>query len=656
MTQTRIPLLLLTFILCLPMSLIGGPKSQSDVLEAYSHEWEMKRSEEPKWRTAHFDADSVHEYDVLSYDLALSCQLDPAPLDGEASIRVVVRDYQDTLWLNAQGLTIEGVATSEGPRAYTYREDLLGIAGPWVSGDTVTFFISYSAPVVEDNWQTGFHYGWHLAFTFAEPYGARQWFPCFDEPFDKADETRISLEMPEDWHLASNGSLDSVASPAPGRVREFYGNTEPICTYLMSISAAPYARWYDNLPGGGQVRYFAFRQDSMAAAYDWARSPQMISQFQQQFGPYPFQNYGMAEADIFYGWGAMEHQTFTTMGFQLVDSFRTYEGIVAHELAHQWFGDALSPVDFRNIWLNEGFATYGNALWLQEAGDSLDFENFMGAIAEAYFAEDRDIRYSVFDPPGDHLFGATVYYKGAWVLHMLRYQLLGDSLFFEALPTYTSRFLYGTVNTEDFKEVCEEVSGQELDWFFSQWVYQAGFPVLNIELQPGDASIAVVVTQLQENAPSAFRIPITVDVTEEGGVARYTLWFNEREEIQRIYPPGAFWEAELAPFQPLLYQGTGANVPGIAENAPLEISLGQNWPNPFNSSTTFSVTLNRTADVEFSLFNLLGQRILTIAQTTLPPGNRMISFDAPPSLSTGIYFVEAQAGNSHSVRRILLLK
>jgi hypothetical protein len=239
---------------------------------------------------------------------------------------------------------------------------------------------------------------------------------------------------------------------------------------------------------------------------------------------------------------------------------------------------------------------------------------------------------------------------------MLRYQLLGDSLFFEALPTYTSRFLYGTVNTEDFKEVCEEVSGQELDWFFSQWVYQAGFPVLNIELQPGDASIAVVVTQLQENAPSAFRIPITVDVTEEGGVARYTLWFNEREEIQRIYPPGAFWEAELAPFQPLLYQGTGANVPGIAENAPLEISLGQNWPNPFNSSTTFSVTLNRTADVEFSLFNLLGQRILTIAQTTLPPGNRMISFDAPPSLSTGIYFVEAQAGNSHSVRRILLLK
>ena len=652
----RISLLLFSLAACLPMNLMGGLQPQAEVIEAYRHLREMKRAEEPLWRMAHLDADSVHEYDVLSYDLALAVELEPAPLDGEASIVVHVRDYQDTLWLHAQGLAIEGVTTSEGACVYVHRDDLLGIAGPWVSGDTATFFVSYSAPVVEDQGLTGFHYGWHLAYTFAEPYGARQWFPCFDEPFDKANETRVSLEMPEGWHLASNGSLDSVASPAPGRVTEIYENTQPICTYLMSIAAAPYTRWYDSLPGGGQVRYFAFQQDSAAAAFDWARTPQMISQFTRQFGPYPFEDYGMAEADIFYGWGAMEHQTFTTMGYQLVDSLRTQEGIVAHELAHQWFGDALSPIDFRHIWLNEGFATCGHALWLEEAGDSLDFENFMGLIAEAYFAEDRQIRYAVFDPPEDYLFGATVYYKGAWVLHMLRHQILGDSLFFEVLRTYTNRFLYGNVSTEDFVEVCEEIAGQDLNWFFDQWVYQAGFPVLDIELQPGDASIAVVVTQRQENAPQAFRIPISVDVTMEDSIGRYTLWFDEREETQRIYPPGVFWGAELVPFQPLLYQGTGAGTPDAAVPPPLEISLGQNWPNPFNSSTAFSLELNKTARVELSLYNLLGQRVLSIAQTTFVPGSHRVSFEAPPFLSTGFYFVTAEVGDYRAVRRILLLK
>ncbi len=652
----RIPLLLLTLIVCLPISLIGGPKPQADVLEAYRYMWEMKRSEESTWRTTHLDADSVHEYDVLSYDMTLAVQLEPAPLDGEVEIAVHIRENQDTLWLHAEGLTIEEVTTSQGARVYVHRENLLGIAGPWVSGDTVSLFISYRAPVVEDGWQTGFHYGWHLVYTFAEPYGARRWFPCFDEPFDKANETRLSLEMPEGWHLASNGSLDSVASPAPGRIAEIYENTQPICTYLMSISAAPYARWYDSLPGGGQVRYFAFQQDSAAAAFDWARTPQMIAQFEQQFGPYPFEDYGMAEADIFYGWGAMEHQTFTTMGYHLVDSLRTFEGIVAHELAHQWFGDALSPVDFRNIWLNEGFATYGHALWLEEAGDSLDFENFMGGIAEAYFAEDREIRYAIFDPPEDYLFGATVYYKGAWILHMLRHQILGDSLFFQALRTYTNRFLYGNVNTEDFQAVCEELSGQNLDWFFDQWVYQAGFPVIDVVLLTVGPMLAIQVSQLQENAPWVFRIPITFYVEMVDSVVQHTSWFTQREEIQFFQMPQVVTGAGLAPFQPLLYQGTGADAPEVAAMMPLQISLGQNWPNPFNSSTTFSLALNKTAKVELSLYNLLGQRVLSIAQTTLPPGYHSISFEAPPSLSTGFYFVQARAGDYRAVRHILLLK
>jgi aminopeptidase N len=523
-------------------------------------------------------------------------------------------------------------------------------------GDTVDFSITYSAPVVDNHNQTGFHYGWQIAYTFSEPYGARQWFPCYDEPFDKVDRARIAVEMPEGWHLASNGRLDSTTYPAPGRVREAYGNDEPICTYLMSIAAAPYARWYDDLPGGGQVRYFAFRQDSAAAVFDWERTPQMISLFETLFGPYPFQDYGMAQADLFYGWGAMEHQTFTTMGYRLIDSNRTYEGIVAHELAHQWFGDALSPVDFRHMWLNEGFATYSDGLWKEHSEDSSALEDYLCTIADGYFAEDQRMRYPIYDPPEGYLFGAAVYYKGAWVLHMLREQILGDAGFSDALQTYTDRFLYGHVETDDFQEVCEEVASENLDWFFDQWVYQAGFPVLSVGFViAGETEVSIIVSQLQTDAP-IFKFPLTFYITLEDSVINFTHWFEFPLETYLITMPGPVLDVGLTPFQPLLYQGTGADVPRDNIAVPIEISLGQNWPNPFNSTTTFPLSLSKASVVELALYNLLGQRIATIVQSLYEPGTHSISFEAPASLATGIYFVTAKAGDMTTTRRVLFLK
>jgi len=647
---------LLLFVAGLPAA--WGQDSRPPVFPAEAYEWlrQFKSAGEPVWRAAHLDADSVHEYDVLSYDLDLAIELDPLPLEGVAQVVVRIRDALDTLWLHAQDLTIDDVTTSQGDRTYVQHDDLLGIAGPWYPDDTVTYSITYSAPVVENHRDTGFHYGWSLAYTFSEPHGARRWFPCFDEPFDKAARTRLAVEMPEGWHLASNGSLDSISTPAPGRVRECYGNDDPICTYLVSLAVAPYARWYDDLPAGGQVRYFTLPHDSAAAAFDWARTPQMIEQYSEQFGPYPFRDYGMVETDLFYGWGAMEHQTFTAMGRRLIDSARTYEGIVAHELAHQWFGDALSPIDFRYIWLNEGFATYGNALWTETTGDSLALEHYMIEIAHVYFAEDNIIRYPLFDPPEDYLFGSTIYLKGAWILHMLRRQVLGDSLFFETLRTYTSRHLYGNVDIDDFEDVCEDVYGENLHWFFDQWVYQAGFPVLDISVEVGDASVAVTVTQQQENAPWAFRIPVTVDVVTADSLAHYAIWFDEREETQTIYPPSLVLDASLATYQPLLYQGTGADSPPTEAPLPFEISLGQNWPNPFNSSTTFPLTLSKATTVELVLYNLLGQRVLTVAQFPAAPGTHAIRFETPPFLSTGVYFAIARAGDFTAGRKIILLK
>ncbi|MFH1009777.1 MAG: M1 family aminopeptidase, partial [bacterium] len=247
-------------------------------------------------------------------------------------------------------------------------------------------------------------------------------------------------------------------------------------------------------------------------------------------------------------------------------------------------------------------------------------------------------------------------FKGAWIVHMLRRQILGDTLFFDALRTYTSRYLYGNVSTDDFQEVCEEVSGQDLDWFFAQWVYQAGFPVLDIEFTFEGSSLQITVTQLQENAPWVFQIPITFYVAMEDSVVQYTSWFTQREETQFLAMPGAIVDAGLTPFQPLLYQGTGASTPEAEVVSPVKISLGQNWPNPFNSSTNFPLALSKTSVVELTLYNLLGERVVMVAHEMLPAGAHRISFEAPASLSSGFYVIVARADGFAAARRILLLK
>jgi aminopeptidase N len=179
----------------------------------------------------------------------------------------------------------------------------------------VTLVIDYSAPPNPNHSDVGFQSGWEHCFTFSEPYGARRWMPCFDQPFDQFDDVTISVNMPEHWSLASNGGLIATSYPEPGRKLQIYEHHHPITTYLIQFAAGSYAPnvFVEN---GVQYRYFAWPQDSMKAAYDWERTPQMTSTLENWFGDYPFEQYGMVETHIMNGWGAMEHQTMTTYGHQ----------------------------------------------------------------------------------------------------------------------------------------------------------------------------------------------------------------------------------------------------------------------------------------------------------------------------------------------------
>ena len=313
-----------------------------------------------RWRS--LDADSSHSYDMLELELDYRVENAAVPATGVASLIIAALEQMSIIPFNAEDLQITAVHELGTPLTFFHQNDTVYVERAIVPGDTITLDFTLSVPVIANNSDVGYHVAWNHAYTFTEPYGSRRWFPCFDQPFDKFNRATLAVNMPDWWSLAANGSRVETSFPEAGRKREVYVHDHPISTYLVMICAGEYSEHHESV-NGVEYRYFAFPEDSLAAAYDWERTPQMVELFNGLFGNYPFAEYGMVQAAIFNGWGAMEHQTFTTYGFNLVDSMRTFEYIVAHELAHMWFGDALSPVDFRNMWLNEGFATYGDALW-----------------------------------------------------------------------------------------------------------------------------------------------------------------------------------------------------------------------------------------------------------------------------------------------------
>ncbi|MBI5059858.1 T9SS type A sorting domain-containing protein [candidate division KSB1 bacterium] len=603
------------------------------------------------------DADSLHGYDMLSLDLDYSVTAEAVPMTGIATVQLLCRESMDDIPFNAEGTQILSVTEGDAYLPFVHGNDTVWVERPAEPGDTLRLSFMLSVPGSWEHSEVGFHWGVSY-YTFGEPYGSRRWYPCWDQPYDKFDRIRTAVEHPDDWSLASNGVRVETTYPAPGRRRDVYEHDHPISTYLVMMAAGPYAERYETV-NGVDYRYFTWRADSMKAAYDWERTPQMVQAFSERYGAYPFREYGMVEAELFYGWGAMEHQTFTTMGYHLLDSVRTYEGIVAHELSHQWFGDHLSPVDFRHIWLNEGFATFCDVLWSEVSEDRAAYLTKLALFAEHYFAEDRQFRYASYDPPPQYLFGTCEYQKPAWMLHMLREQLLGDSLFYAAIREYVERFAGGNVATEDFIQTVEDVSGRELQWFFDQWIYGMGHPELEISVQPGapdEHHVTVTVEQRQQNAP-LFTFPLAIQTWIGPNSRLDTLWFSQVTQSRAIDVGSGnlVSSASLSEYQPLLYQGTGA---ALSPSNPVVVTgftLAPAYPNPFNAVTHIPFTMSQPARVVVDLFDISGRFVARVVDGNYAVGPHAAALDLS-RYATGVYLLRAGTDAQSAIQRLVLLK
>jgi aminopeptidase N len=309
--------------------------------------------------------------------------------------------------------------------------------------------------------------------TLSEPNGAPGWWPCKDLPDDKADSARIHIVCSDTLTGTSNGLFEGV-TPLPPNSQQFtWFESNPISTYLICASVSNYtgfSDWYvtpsnDSLP----LDYYVYPEKLSQSITDFSIMPAAIAALAERFGEYPFMDEKYGHTMFRWG-GAMEHQCNTSYGRGLVTGTHAYDWILVHELAHQWWGDMVTLADWPHIWLNEGFASFSEALYYEEIGGLSAYTNYMVNSQP------------VTDPsgpivnPSDLFSGNTVYNKGAWVVHTLRGAINNDSLFYAGMREYRARHEYGNATTEEFLSDMSDVVGYDVSPFVHAYLYEVNRP------------------------------------------------------------------------------------------------------------------------------------------------------------------------------------
>lgn len=377
--------------------------------------------------------------------------------------------------------------------------------------------------------------GQPLIYTLSEPYYAYTWWPCKDADVGEAGDNsdKFTLEMavtvPDTLVVASNGVLQGV-DPLPGAKRYRWKSDYPIVTYLVSFAATNYNTWSKSFNYGGgsmPVEFFIYPgSDTPGNRAAWELCIPMLGTFSEVYGLYPFINekYGICQFGFS---GGMEHQTITGQG-----GFG--QSLTAHELAHQWWGDAVTCKTWHDIWLNEGFATYSEAIWEEKKPGSTGLPALFAAMDARRPSQVSGTVYRYDTSSINAIFSSNyAYRKGGWVLHQLR-KVVGDAKFFEILAAYRAAYEGSAATTDDLLAVAESVSGMELDWFFDEWVYNGGAPAYASGWQTvninGQDYLRLRLRQSQVGTYPVFTMPVDVRVNYSGGSQTVTIWNDAATE------------------------------------------------------------------------------------------------------------------------------
>jgi len=613
------------------------------------------------------------EYDVLHYAIDLTIDPDDPGqyLAGHADILLEATDPPlDQVVLDLDNLlTVSGVLRQGvGAQSFEHLGDALSIDldPPLDAGEGAGLRVLYAGSPYVFDWDAfdiDYSRPTPVVWTTCEPEGSRKWWPCKDRPDDKAT-VEVVITLPDNYVVASNGLLQSIVDNGDGSATTTWATDYLLPPYLVAITATDFLLFedsYDLIEGGElPLTYYTYPESEAAAREDVSGVPDMLGVFENDWLPYPFaaEKYGQME----YPWGgAMEHTTLTSYGTALYTGDHYYDWIVAHELAHQWWGDMVTCGTWDDIWLNEGFATYGEAIWTEGIYGEQAYLSYMQAIKEPWFPG------PIYDPY--YLFNNTVYDKGAWVLHMLR-GIVGRDTLMAILQTWGTRYAHQAALTSQFTDVASEVAGQDLDWFFDPWLYESGRVEYEYARQltdlDGDSTLVELALAQVQPGHSPYRMPITLRLERAQGTDLDTLIINDAPSQSYSFrvaghvididpdPEGYI----LALFRDVPWTGIEGDAPGVPGSGP---RLGNPTPNPFNPRTTIPVEIERAAQVRLRIFDLGGRIVRTLHDGELPAGASRLVWDGRSekgiALPSGVYLVRLEAvGAAPRSRRLVLLK
>jgi len=375
--------------------------------------------------------------------------------------------------------------------------------------------------------------------TYSWPEKAHHWFPCYDFPNDKAT-SELMATVKEDYKVLSNGELKKIEHDDKSNIKTYHYSQElPISSYLITFTAGPYeiiSNSLDGLP----VEYWVYKKDVSDAMRSFRKTPDMISFFNKKFGfPYPWAKY--AQICIAGFGGGMENASATILGDATIHDKRaeqdfSSDSLVAHELAHQWWGDTVTERTWSHVWLSESFATYSEYLYIHhDLGEDEGAVNLKqkkdSYLSEAHHRYIRPIVFDRYDSPWDIMDGHS-YPKGAVVLHMLRF-IMGEKPFFRALNHFITNHAFQVVDTYDFMTSIKEATGQNLDWFFDQWIFKPGHPEfkINKKWDPAAKELTLTIGQTQDFSKGVpvFTLPVIVEVTTEEKTFTKKFWIDKKE-------------------------------------------------------------------------------------------------------------------------------
>ncbi|MBO9693420.1 M1 family aminopeptidase [Chryseobacterium sp.] len=503
--------------------------------------------------------------------------------------------------------------------------------------DSLTIYYAGAPSTGNDAFKTAFQSGTPVLSTLNEPYGAQDWFPTKQSLNDKIERFDFKITTPSNYSVAANGKLMSETFPTGNTKLTFWRTMYPTPAYLIALSITNFVKLTDTIgnPPFPFINYIYPSTNSNAtsvANINWTK--QVMNTFETYFGTYPFRNEKYGHMEFMYG-GGMEHQTMSSMG-------GWSKQLIAHELTHQWFGDKVTCGAWNDIWLNEGFATFGEHVANEKLlMSNTEFLNYLQGQSNYITSSTTG---SVYVPDNglssiNRIFDSRLSYsKGGYVLRMLKW-ILGDATFYQALKDYHARpnLAYSYARTADFNTSLQQSTGTDFTEFFNDWIYGEGYPTYTIKwMQSGNQALFKVSQTQSSPTVSFFEMPLPVKVTGTSGQTAYLVLNNTSNNqyfLQSVTFPIASvqfnYEYQIIEKNSTVTQDNTLSVSSVEKE-----SFGL-YPNPAKNEINLK-GINRTVD--FTIHAIDGK---LVGKGTYQPGKAIGIAELVP----GAYFITVDEKN-----------